>query len=245
MIRSRLAVAACVVALAGAVSGCLDFVEPTPGPGQLEVVLTVTDEDPVRSQLTATFDPGGDPDGDFRTVEEPSIRVAGRTIEPARVTREVPLQYRDDWTLATELIDRSTLDVEGPLLEPGRPRLTTSVPLLWRSGPRSLELEGDEDLVLPLRGADAATEGIASWLLVVRKADSDSTRYLSSSTGSLPDTVRVQGEVFSGLEEPETMEARLEVDLRTSDPARGPFHRTSVRLLVRLVWQVSYDPGDG
>lgn len=245
MTRSRLAVAACVVALVGGLSGCLDFVEPTPGPGQLAVVLTVTDDDPVRSQLTATFDPGGDPDGDFRTVEEPSIRVAGRTIEPARLTRAVPLQYRDDWTLAAELTDRSTLDVEGPLVELGRPRLTTSVPLLWRSGPRSLELEGDEDLVLPLRGVDAANEGLASWLLVVRKADSDTTRYLSSSTGSLPDTVRVQGDVFSGLEEPETMEARLEVDLRASQPAEPPRYRTSVRLLVRLVWQVSYDPDDG
>lgn len=245
MIRSRFLVAACVVALVGALSGCLDFVEPTPGPGQLTVVLTVTDEDPTRSQLTATFDPGGDPDGDFRTVEEPSIRVAGRTIEPARLTRAVPLRYGDDWTLAAELIDRSTLDVEGPLLEPGRSRATASVPLLWRTGPRSLELEGDEDLVLPLRGVDDATEGIASWLLVVRKADSDTTRYLASSTGSLPDTVRVQGDVFSELEAPETMEARLEVDLRASEPAEPPRYRTSVRLLLRLVWQVSYDPGDG
>lgn len=245
MIRSRFPVAACVVALVGALSGCLDFVEPTPGPGQLTVVLTVTDEDPTRSQLTATFDPGGDPDGEFRTVEEPSIRVAGRTIEPARLTRAVPLQYRDDWTLAAGLIDRPTLDVEGPLLEPGGPRATASVPLLWRSGPRTLELEGDEDLVLPLRGVDAATEGIASWLLVVRKADSDTTRYLASSTGSLPDTVRVQGDVFSELEAPETMEARLEVDLRASEPAEPPRYRTSVRLRLRLVWQVSYDPGDG
>lgn len=245
MIRSRLPVAACAVALVGALSGCLDFVEPTPGPGQLTVVLTLTDEDSVRSQVTATFDPGGGPDGDFRTVEEPSIRVAGRTIDPARLTRSVPLQYRDDWTLAAGLIDRSTLEVEGPLLEPGRPRVTASVPLLWRTGPRSLELEGDQELALPLRGVDDAAEGMASWLLVVRKADSDTTRYLASSTGPLPDTVRVQGDVFSGLEEAETMEARLEVDLRASEPAEASRYRTSVRVRLRLVWQVHYDPGVG
>lgn len=245
MTRSRIRVVACVVTLVGALPGCLDFVEPTPGPGQLDVFLTVTDEDPVRSQLSATLDPGGDPDGEFRTVEEPSIRVAGRTIERARSTRAVPLEYRDDWTLATDLADRSTLDVQGPLLEPGRSRSTASVPLVWRSGPRSLELEGDEDLVLPLLGVEDASEGTASWLLVVRKADSETTRYVASSTGMVPDTVRVQGDVFAGFEEPETMQARLQVDLRASEPAQDPGYRTSVRLLVNLVWQVSYDPDDG
>lgn len=245
--------AAAALALLAAPAGCLDFVRPTTGPGNLEVSLRLTDGDSVVVHLTGRFDPGTDePGGEFRHLADPALRALDRTVEPAPLPPAGPREYRETWAVEPALLDRTELELEGPRLEERPSPVVAPLPVVWRSGPASVRLAGGDDLELPLRGVPDTIDGRAAWELEIRESGprnrlSRERRlfYRAEGRRSLPDTVGVDGSVFARLRGPETFDVSLEVVLQPRVPPQDPGYRTFVDVAYRLRWELDYAPGGG
>lgn len=203
------------LALALLASGCLNFQEPEElgaRDGELTVQLFVTDTLPVTADVSARFlRPRGE-DGRYGELADPSVRVFDRTVQPDTGEHVGELFYAAPLTLTQAELDRSTIRVEGPVVEAGRPRLGVTLPFLRRSGPDSLVLADDEDLALPLDlGSGEAYAGLSdlSWLLVVESDQSERSLISVRASGQPPDTLRISRDLLEPLSSGTVLEVRF------------------------------------
>lgn len=228
------------VMLALLFAGCLNFQEPEElgaRDGELAVQLFVTDTLPVTARVSARFlRPRGE-DGRYGELADPTIRVFERTVQPDTGEDVGELYYAAPLTLTQAELDRSTIRVEGPVVEAGRPRLGVTLPYLRRSGPDSLVLsDGDEDVALPLElGSKEAYSGLSdlSWLLVIESDESERSRISIRASGQPPDTLRISRDLLAPVSSGAVLEARfggrLHVRRTGADlPYQGQFDATVV-----------------
>lgn len=246
---TRAAVAAAAGAVvAGGAAGCLNFMEPEPGPGRLGASLRLTEEAAVEATLDAFFAPGADVGGDVRPVAEPALRILGRTVAPSGEREPTVLRYREVFGVAPGDLERTSVELSGPRLREDRPRGVLTAPLVWRAGPDSVAWAEGEDLELPLRGVpdpvDADRLGLR-WNLEVVDPGGPEMLYVAQGVGSLPDTLRVQPDAVAASAGDGPLEARLDVhlDVRRSNAQLAlqapPGYEMSFVLVTRFAWRVA------
>lgn len=248
---------ASLVLLAGT-AGCLDFSDPT-SPDEIErfegglvTTLVITDDDVPRAELDASFNPGIDSTGIPRSPADPTFRVLQRVIEPSdeRVV-EISgqdnrlLDYETSWAVETSEIQRSTVELVGPLVEDGGPRPSLALPLIWRSGPDSIQLDEGERLELPLRGNSVGTDADSlglSWRLELNSTD-EGRLYTARGSGLPPDTLAVQAELLHRhlTEEPIQVKLGVIADLHVEPTASS--YEVDFRLIAQSRWHVTREGG--
>lgn len=248
--RAAVAAAALAVVVGGA-GGCLNFMEPEPGPGSLGASLRLTEEVADEARFDAFFTPGIDAEGDVRPVAEPALRILERTVPPSGEREPTGLRYRDAFRVGPGDLERATVELSGPRLREDLPRGVVTAPLVWRAGPDSVAWAEGEDLELPLRGVpdpvDADRLGLR-WNLEVVDPDGSERLYVAHGVGSLPDTLRVQPDAVAANAGEGPLEARLDVrlDVRMSTaqialqaPGGEPGYAMSFVLGTRFAWRVT------
>lgn len=249
---TRAAVAAAAWAVvAGGAGGCLNFMEPEPGPGSLGASLRLTEDAAVEGTFRAFFAPGTDAGGDVRPVAEPALRILERSVPPSGEREPTVLRYRDGFGVDPDDLDRPTVELTGPRLREDRPRGVVTAPLVWRAGPDSVAWAEGEDLELPLRGVpdpvDAERLGLR-WNLEVTDPDGQETAYVAHGVGSVPDTLRIQPDAVAAGAGDGPLEARLDVRLEARmstaqlallAPGGDPGYAMSFVLRTRFAWRVT------
>lgn len=249
-IRAGVAAAAWAVVLGGT-AGCLNFMEPEPGPGRLGASLRLTEEAAPEGTFRAFFAPGVDAEGDVRPVAEPTLRILGRSVAPSGEREPTVLRYRDAFGVGPDDLERARVELSGPRLREDRPRGVLTAPLVWRAGPDSVAWAEGEDLELPLRGVpdpvDAERLGLR-WNLEVVDPDGSERLYVAQGVGSLPDTLRVQPDAVATSAGDGPLEARLDVhldvqmstaQLALEAAAPDPGYEMSFVLVARFAWRVA------
>lgn len=243
MMRHQRAVGGVAAALlAATVAGCLNFAEPRPGPGHFESSLTLADDSVSRARFVARFSPGGDGDGDVRTVTDPAVRVLDRSIRPSAGSGAVWLRYDRSFTLDERSLDRPAVELTGPRLGERSPSVLT-LPVLRRAGPDSVQLAEGEDLELGLLGTDDLTAAgeveRMSWAFSVVDRAASSQLLGIRAEGPIPDTLVVDGDRLSGWSGTESLEASLHVELDAARPADTSGYEASLRVDLHLTWEIT------
>lgn len=258
MSRSEAALAATSIALLAGTAGCLEYWEPTspeeiePFQGGVVATLVITDTDIPRADLDASFNTGIDSTGIPRSAADPTLRVLQRVIEPSdeRVV-EISgqdnrlLDYETSWAVGTSEIQRSTVELVGPLVEDGGPRPSLALPLIWRSGPDSIQLDEGERLELPLRGISVGTDADSlglSWRLELKSAD-EGRLYTARGNGLPPDTLVVQSGLLSSDLTEEPIEVSLDVAADAYVESTASSYEVNFRLLMQSRWHVTREGG--
>lgn len=236
----RASVALVALATAG-FSGCLNFAEPEPGPGRLEADLDIRGEDAPRAAFRARFSPGGDADGNVRSVENPRIRILGAEVEPSDGSGAIRWIYARTIDLVAGGIDRQTVELTGPRLAGDRSRAVLVVPLVRRAGPDSVRVGAGEPLELPVHGGPRASGGgleRLSWTLRITAPGSSELLFTATGAGSLPDTLRVRRDALGSASGP--LEAHLNTHLEAAEPAAASAsgYGAALRVTVRLAWTI-------
>lgn len=235
---------AAVAAVLGlGLSGCLDFVEPEPGPGRLEALLDVRETEPSRAHFRARFSPGGTADGTVRSVENPRIRILDTAVEPSEESGVLRWIYRRnlDFDLSAGEVDRQEVELVGPRLAGGRSPAVLTLPLVRRAGPDSVRLSAGEPLELPVGGGpDGSRRPLEriEWALSIRPIEGSGVLFSARGAGSLPDTLRVQADALEGASGP--LEASLNVQLEATEPAAGSAsgYEATLQVTTRLAWEI-------
>lgn len=238
--EASVALAALVIA---GLSGCVNFAEPEPGPGNLEAHLDIDGERTPRAQFRARFSPGGHPDGTVRSVENPRIRLLDGTVEPSAGSGALEWLYGRSFDPSAGERDRTAVELIGPRLADDRSPAVVTVPLVRQAGPETVPFPAGEVLELPLEGAREASRRPPTtlrWALSLTGVERSAPLFTARGAGSLPDTLRVQAEALDGAAGP--LEASLIVHLETTKrPATsGSSYGAVVRVTVHLSWTIAH-----
>jgi len=239
--KHRFVAVALVSAGALVSGGCLNFVEPEPGPGQFDAFLQLSETNEPRTEFNARLVPGADEGGDLRSVAASSLRILDTTIDPSPGSDPTQLTYRYSFNLASDVFERSTVELIGPRLQEGAPRARLTAPVVGRAGTDSINLADGEALKLPLRGAQGVRDADPAdlrWTLVVREQQGSTQLFSSQSTGSLPDTLVVQQDVLTDGPS-RTLEALWTAVIEVQEPAGRAGYARSLRLNIRLRWTIT------
>ena len=239
MRRTGLAAAACVVAL-GAAAGCLNFAEPTPGPGRLQAELALVDGDVPEARFRARYELGADEDGSLREPADPAVRILGRSVEPSGEGSALALAYASAWTPDPAIPVSSRAVLSGPRLSVVRPDGRLVVPLVWRGGRDSIRVAGGEGVALPLQDVPDGPlpEGLEMrWRLDVEEGGSRGPLYGAQGSGLPPDTLYVRPEVLEGGAS-WPLEASVGLEVRAEGMREVAGYGMELLMTTRLRWHL-------
>jgi hypothetical protein len=194
---------------AGALAGCLDFVEPElperGAPAVARLVVVVSDSG--RLTMSGEAEPGFDEDGFRRRFADPTVRVGSMTFEPEGESAAGALIFGSAVAIAGSAVS-DTLALLPPAVREIAERPTVRWAGAGRAGPDTLRLNETGGLRLALRTssepAGSPPPETRQWFLTLT---GDEGAFRLSADGPPPDTIDVPAHFVPAFAD--TLQVRL------------------------------------
>lgn len=237
---TRHAVLSCTIAVL--LTACdLDFIAPESSP-RYAVNVRFTDDTTTTTSVEVFLTPGITADGDPRPVTNDTIVVGNQTMAPVDIADDGTRRYDATTTTDPRTGPNATISTLPPAVVGAAVPPALRLDLVWRKGPRTIDIGDDADVVLEVANAEGVSVDSPrlGWVLSVRTQTGQGV-YQARAFGIRPTTVTIPAAVIGGTEA-SALEVVVEITYGTRSEATcigcSPYV-AELSLLADLHWTLN------